>query len=126
MTNRYKMWLEVKELERQAKARRYELEAQIAEDLRYDGSTGKSEVFDVGDMTVKFVGRTNWKVDHDYLMEIATENMIPMEELQEFFRFKTELEVTNWKKSQSNLKPILEPALIKKVARSSLKIEPKE
>lgn len=122
----YDQLLEIKEMEAQCKAKRYEIEARIAEANHYDMECGKSKAYDVGKYDVNFTVRTNRKVNYTKLKELQKECNIPQEEIERVFRFKPEVNMAEYKRLTAHNKRIFDSVIETSFGKPSLKITLKE
>ena len=121
-------WLEDKEIETAATARRRETEdkikalAAIAEDF------DSTQTIDAGEYTLKISGRIDRKVDSDLLQEVAAEHGMS-NQLPHLFRWKAEINASTWRDASDEIKHALSAAITAKPGRASFKIvfnQPKE
>ena len=118
----YQQWLEAKEHERLAVARRREIEDQLTLDLKINPNQDKSQTFDADGYKVKITTRLTRKIDADRLQEIAAENGLT-EHLSNLFRWRPEINATAWKAAADNITRPLLGAIETKPGRPSFNIE---
>jgi len=123
-TKIYQQWIDAKEAERQAVELRRELEDKMTEYFALAPDLDGTETFDRGDYVVKVVGRLNHKVDGEAVQEIAQANGLT-DYISMLFRFKPELNISNWKKSSVEITKIFAPAITTTPGRPSYSIEKK-
>ncbi len=120
--NLYQQWLEAKENERLAVARRREIEDQLALDLKINPNQDKSQTFDADGYKVKVTTRLTRKIDADRLQEIAAENGLSPH-LSTLFRWKPEIVAAAWKAAADNITRPLLDAIETKPGRPSFNIK---
>ena len=118
--NLYEQWLEAKEIETKAQARRRELEEELDALVGNFGEGTKTLV----DQGYKIVAtqRYNRKVDADKVQVLASE--LGQEKLlQTLFRWKPEVNLPQWKGLDSEIAEYLSSAITTKPGKVSYKIE---
>lgn len=101
-------WLDAKEAEAVAVARRRQLEDKLASLIGVaENMEGTENVETDGGYKIKITGRINRKVDGKRIQEIAAEEGL-VEHLSSLFRWKPEINMTAWKSAD---KSITEPLL---------------
>lgn len=121
----YSRWIEAKAEEAEAVERRRIIEdnltaaLEIAVDLE-----GSATIEDEG-YKVKVTGRINRKVDAEAVQTIATEHGLG-DYLSTLFRWKPEINATEWKKTDKSITDILQQAVTATPGRPSFAIERKE
>jgi hypothetical protein len=101
-------WLDAKEAEAVAVARRRQLEDKLASLIGVaENMEGTENVETDGGYKIKITGRINRKVDGKRIQEIAAEEGL-VEHLPSLFRWKPEINMTAWKSAD---KSITEPLL---------------
>ena len=120
-------FLELKEMEAQVKERRFMLEQKIANQYQYDILSGKSKKFITETATgekidVQFSASQVKKVDYEKLREIATQYGIPQAEIERLFRFKVEVNSTEFNALPQPNKDILNSAITVQINKPTLKI----
>ena len=122
----YDQLMELKQAEAEIKAKRFEVEAKIAEVNHYDMECGKSKAYDVGNYNINFTVRTNRKVDYLKLKELQKNCNIPQEEIERVFRFKPEVNMAEYKRLTAHNKRIFDSVIETSFGKPSLKITLKE
>ena len=103
-----KKWLNAKEVEAMAVARRRKLEDELTSLIGVaENMEGTENVETDGGHTIKITGRINRKVDGARIQEIAAEEGLE-EHLSSLFRWKPEINMSAWKSAD---KSITEPLL---------------
>ena len=124
MSDLCKAWLEAKETERQAIETRRTIEDELTKEFAvredFDGTVN----LELGDYKIKLVGRLTHKVDSDKVEELAREAGLE-EYIRLFFRWKAELNVSNWKKASPEITSALAAAITTAPGRPSYQIEKK-
>lgn len=106
-------WYQVKKAEKMAIDRRREIEDEILELLKVDDTAEGTESQVTGEFKLKITTRLNQKVDLEKIEQIAEEHGLD-EYLTTLFRFKPEVNKTNWKKADKSITdPFLEAITIK-------------
>lgn len=121
--SRAAQWLEAKEAEAAATARRREIEDQMIAELgeQKEGShTHKLDGF-----AIKITTRMNRKIDGDKLQELAAENGLS-DHLSALFRWKPEINASAWKNAADNITRPLSAAITTEPGRPSFAITPIE
>jgi hypothetical protein len=114
-------WLSAKESEKQAVDYRRQLEDRmksligIAENLE-GTETAKPEGY-----TIKVTGRIDHKIDADLLQEVAAEHGLT-EHLSSLFRWKPDINMTQWRNADQSITKALAPAITAKPGRPSFSI----
>ena len=115
-------WMVAKEAERGAVEARRKVEDQLLAlvglDETHEGTM--SILTDMGH-TVKIVGRLTRKVDADKVQEIAAEHGLS-EHLSSLFRWKPEINMTNWKRAAPEITAVLSDAVTVTPSRPSFSI----
>ena len=112
----------LKDQEAELKKQRKEAEDWLFEALGYD--TTKEGTFHFGDEEnfVTFeVGRT-YKVDTDKLQELVEQKQVSEQTAEQTFRWKAEVNATEWKKLPEDTRTILSQAVTSKTGSPSIKI----
>lgn len=118
-------WLIAKQAEADAIANRRSIEDQLAQLVNVSADLDGTETREVGQYTVKIVGRIDRKVDADKLQEIAIEHGLT-DHLSSLFRWKPEINATAWKQADPAIVRPLADAITAKPGRPSFKITIKE
>lgn len=118
-------WLIAKQAEADAIANRRFIEDQLAQLVNVSADLDGTETLEVGQYTVKIVGRIDRKVDAEKLQEIAIERGL-MDHLSSLFRWKPEINATAWKQADPAIVRPLADAITAKPGRPSFKITIKE
>ena len=114
-------WLIAKQAEADAIANRRSIEDQLASITNVSADLDGTETLEVGQYTVKIVGRIDRKVDADKLQEIAIEHGLT-DHLSSLFRWKPEINATAWKQADPAIVRPLADAITAKPGRPSFKI----
>ena len=114
-------WLIAKQAEADAIANRRSIEDQLAQLVNVSADLDGTETLEVGQYTVKIVGRIDRKVDADKLQEIAIEHGL-MDHLSSLFRWKPEINAAAWKQADPAIVRPLADAITAKPGRPSFKI----
>ena len=119
-------WMQAKQDESEAVARRRIIEDKLAEFMDIDQQKDGTSNATVGQFQVKATTRLNRKVDADQVQQLAAEHGIPYTELQRLFRWKPEINTAAWKASHPDLISILSKAVTTTASRPSFSITIKE
>ena len=114
-------WLIAKQAEADAIANRRSIEDQLASITNVSADLDGTETLEVGQYTVKIVGRIDRKVDADKLQEITIEHGLT-DHLSSLFRWKPEINATAWKQADPAIVRPLADAITAKPGRPSFKI----
>lgn len=114
-------WLIAKQAEADAIANRRSIEDQLAQLVNVSADLDGTETLEVGQYTVKIVGRIDRKVDAEKLQEIAIEHGL-MDHLSSLFRWKPEINAAAWKQADPAIVRPLADAITAKPGRPSFKI----
>lgn len=117
------LWVEAKEAEKQAQDKRREIEDKL---LSLMGVAPFEDTYneEAGEYKIKLTGRFNRKIDSDRLQEIANEKGLS-DHLPSLFRWKPDINMTNWKRTDESItNPLLE-AITTTPGRPSFSIERK-
>jgi len=115
---------ELKEIEAEVKEKRYAVEQKIINAYGYEILTGKSKSFKGDVYEVQFSASQVKKVDCDKLREIQIQNNIPQEVIDRLFRFKAEVNSTEFNALPQANKDILNGAITVQINKPTLKITP--
>tara|TARA_R110000787_G_scaffold20561_2_gene60999 strand:+ start:462 stop:842 length:381 start_codon:yes stop_codon:yes gene_type:complete len=98
-----KKWLNAKEVEAMAVARRRKLEDELTSLIGVaENMEGTENVETDGGHTIKITGRINRKVDGARIQEIAAEEGLE-EHLASLFRWKPEINMSAWKSADKSI-----------------------
>jgi hypothetical protein len=122
-----KQFLELKEMEAQIKERRFMLEQKIASQYSYDVLSGKSKKFISENINgekyeVQFSASQTRKVSYERLKQIQRKNGIPQEEIERIFRFKLEVDISEFNALPKQNKEILNEVIFVQVNKPTVKI----
>ena len=120
-------FLELKEMEAQIKERRFALETKIANAYQYDALSGKSKRFITENVNgekldIQFSASQVKKVDYEKLRDIQTQYGIPQAEIERLFRFKVEVNASEFNALPQPNKDILNSAVTVQINKPTLKI----
>jgi hypothetical protein len=118
------LWIEAKEAEKQAQEKRRQIEDKLLSLMGiapFEGTYNE----EVGEYKIKLTGRFNRKIDSDRLQEVAEENGLS-DHLPSLFRWKPEINMTNWKRTDESITTPLLEAITTTQGRPSFSIERKE
>lgn len=117
----YSDWMIIKNVEREAVAKRREIEDEMLRQLQVDDVEGSQTLKREG-FKVRVTNRYNRKVDSDLLQDIATEegldHLLPV-----LFRWKPEIKLKEWQSADESAKQKLAQAITTTPGRASLQIE---
>lgn len=112
----------IKDKEAELKRQRQEAEKWLMETLGYDGTKEGTTHFGDENTFVTFeVGRT-YKVDTDKVGELIAQNRISEQTADRVFRWKAEVNATEWKNLDEEQKGILAEAVTSKTGSPTIKI----
>jgi len=117
----YEQWLEAKEAENIAKAKRMMIEDELKRELLINDQQEGSETHQCGEFKVKVVSRLNKKIDADMLQQIAAEEGIS-EHLSSLFRWKPEINKKVWDNTSEEITSKLAGAITVMPGRPSFAI----
>lgn len=120
--NKYKMWLDAKEAERQAAEARRLIEDELIAELGIAESDEGSRTVKADGFKVKVTCRMNRSIDADALQEIAAEFGLT-EHLGDLFRWKPDINAKAWKDADASITAPLLAAITTKPGRPSFSIE---
>lgn len=120
-------FLELKAMDAEIKEKRFAVEAKIASTYGYDTLSGKSQRFitegtNGGKLDIQFTASQAKKVDYDKLREIQTQYGIPQAEIERLFRFKVEVNASEFNALPQLNKDILNGAVTIQINKPTLKI----
>jgi hypothetical protein len=118
-------WLEAKQFETQAVARRREIEDQLSQLLKLDPHAEGSKTHKLDCFIVKTTQRLNRKIDADKLQELATDAGVA-DYLGVLFRWKPELNAKEWRAASETITAPLMPAITTTPGRPSYSITTNE
>lgn len=118
-------WLDAKEAERQAQETRRQIEDQLASELQISEADESARTIEAEGYKVKVTPRINRTVNTERLQELAVENGL-QDHIERLFRWKAELSLSAWRKSDPSITAPLADAITTKPGRPSFSIEPKE
>lgn len=117
-------WIDAKETEKNAVEVRRDIEDQLIKILSIKEDQEGTDSYEVGEYSVKIVGRLNRKVDADKIQDLAAENGL-VEHLQSLFRWKPEINVAVWKSADEKITRILSKGVLTTSGRPSFTISKK-
>jgi hypothetical protein len=119
-----KEWIAAKEVERSAVQARRELEDEMKSRLAFAENLEGVQITELGQFNIKVTGRLQRKIDSDKLQELAAEHGLS-DHLPGLFRWKPEINMSVWKKTDEKItKPLLD-AITTKPGRPSFQISTK-
>lgn len=122
----YQDWLDAKEAERVAVEKRRALEDRMIAELEIPANLDGTRSVSCDDVyTVKITGRMNRRIDADALRDLARESGLD-EFLSTLFRWKPEINLTEWKKADETITSALSGAITTEPGRPSFAITIKE
>jgi hypothetical protein len=119
-------WLAAKKMEKEAIENRRAIEDKIIALNNFNIDMDHTETVKRGCYTIQMAGRLNRKVDGAKLQQIAQENKISNEILQELFRWKPEINMKEWKNAPTVIINALSAAVTTSSGRPSVSIEIKD
>lgn len=117
----YQQWIDAKQAEADAQAKRREIEDELVKLLRISEALDGTENREAEGYKVKIVGRMNRKIDADALQEIANENGLT-DHLGRLFRWKPEINASAWKATDTSITNQLLGAITTTPSRPSFSI----
>lgn len=120
-----KLWTESKAEESKAVEARRAVEDQLSTLLKVDDKKDSSKTHDFDDFQIKITTRLSRKVDADLVQEIASEFGL-QDQLGELFRWKPDINLTNWKNAPEETKKQLSKAITTTASRPSFSITKKD
>lgn len=117
----YQQWIDAKQAEADAQAKRREIEDELVKLLRISEALDGTENREAEGYKVKIVGRMNRKIDADALQEIANENGLT-DHLGSLFRWKPEINASAWKATDTSITNQLLGAITTTPSRPSFSI----
>lgn len=116
-----KRWLELKNIESEAKKERQKIEDWLCSCADIKETTEGTVNYIVGNNTVKFIQRMTRKIDTDLLKQCAIESGAE-NHLKTLFRWKPEINLKAWKDTDSKITSIFLPAITTVPGRPSLRV----
>ena len=117
----YQDWLDAKEAEREATAKRRRIEDELIQLLSVDDLPEGSKTRKDSGYVVKITTRMNRKVDSDMLQDLAADAGLT-DHLTSLFRWKPELNIKAWKAADPSITGQLARAIEAKPGRPSFAI----
>ena len=117
----YHDWLDAKEAEREAIAKRREIEDELIQIFSVDDLPEGSKTRKDSGYVVKITTRMNRKVDSDMLQDLAADAGLT-DHLTSLFRWKPELNIKAWKAADPSITGQLARAIEAKPGRPSFAI----
>lgn len=114
-------WIMAKEVEKKAIDDRRLIEDKLSKLLNISPDLDGTQTKEIGDMTVKIVGRINRTIDADKVGELAGEHGLQYH-LQYLFRWKPEINMQKWRATDQSITRLLAPAITEKPSRPSFTI----
>lgn len=121
-SNLYQEWLEAKEAERKAIARRRDLEDEMLSAIGFSGQEEGTKTIEDCGYAVKITTRINRTINGDLLQEVAAEHGLT-EHLSTLFRWKPEINMKGWKDADKSITTPLSRAITAKPGRPTFNIE---
>ena len=118
-------WRAVKDIERRATEDRRALEDEIYSLIGISSNFEGVEIINPDGCSIKITGRLERKVDAEKAQEIARESGLEMY-LTSLFRWKPELNITEWRKANERITKCFSPAVTVTPGRPSFSITIKE
>lgn len=94
----YQHWMDMKQIESEARQKRLELERQIVENLSIPETLEGTETKEYDGYKIKITGRITRRVDAEKARQIAVDQGLD-DQLNRLFRWKAEINAKNWKAS---------------------------
>lgn len=116
----------LKEQEASLKKQRQEAEKWLMETLHFDATKEGTVHYGDEDNFVTFEVDRSYKVDTDKLGELIQQNQISEYTSDRVFRWKAEVNATEWKNLDEDVKTILAQAVTSKTGSPSIKINLKQ
>lgn len=116
-------WLEAKDSEKRATAKRREIEDEIINLSSFSSQKDETQKMKTSLHAVKIVSRIDRKVDADKVQELAAEHGLT-DHLGTLFRWKPEINMAAWNASDESITRPLAAAITAKPGRPSFSIEP--
>ena len=114
-------WLRAKEVERLAVEERRQVEDQMRSLIGIADNLEGTETAKPAGYIIKVTGRIDRKVDGDKVQELAAEHGLT-EHLSSLFRWKPEINLTQWRNASELITGALAPAITAKPGRPSFAI----
>jgi len=114
-------WIEAKAIEREAVEKRREIEDRIKVMMEIDDMHDSTTTKQIEDIKIKVTTRVNRKVSSDKLQDIAAESGLS-DHLPTLFRWKPEINMSVWKKTDSTITDKLLDAITTVPSRPSFQI----
>lgn len=118
------IFIELKAMEAEIKEKRYAIEQKIAQNYGYDYLCGKSKSLKTENFEIQFSASQVKKVDCEKLRAIQNQYGIPQEEIERLFRFKAEINSSEFNALSEVNKNILNSAITVQINKPTLKITP--
>jgi hypothetical protein len=115
-------WLEAKESEKRATAKRREIEDEIINLSSFSSQKDETQKMKTSLHAVKIVSRIDRKVDSEKVQELAAEHGLT-DHLGTLFRWKPEINMAAWNASDQSITRPLAAAITAKPGRPSFSIE---
>jgi hypothetical protein len=116
-------WLEAKESEKRATAKRREIEDEIINLSSFSSQKDETQKMKTSLHSVKIVSRIDRKVDSEKVQELAAENGLT-DHLGTLFRWKPEINMAAWNAADESITRPFAAAITAKPGRPSFTIEP--
>jgi hypothetical protein len=114
-------WLSAKESEKYAVDYRRQLEDRMKSLIGIAENLEGTETAKPDGYTIKVTGRIDHKIDADMLQEVAAEHGLT-EHLSSLFRWKPDINMTQWRNASESITKALAPAITAKPGRPSFSI----
>lgn len=116
-------WLEAKDSEKRATAKRREIEDEIINLSSFSSQKDETQKMKTSLHAVKIVSRIDRKVDADKVQELAAEHGLT-DHLGTLFRWKPEINMAAWNSADESITRPFAAAITAKPGRPSFTIEP--
>lgn len=122
MNNLFEQWIKLKTLEKEITTERKAIEDQIIKSENINHSFTQS--YEENSVIVKIKSNKSYKIDYFDIVNVAIKHKINQDMLLELFRFKAEINRTNWNKLDYPEKDLYKPFISEKIGRPTFSITP--